>query len=156
MALKTKVSGRIAKPVADVFEAVVDPGKLSKFFTTGPGTKGRLVAGSTVMWDFHDFPGAFPVKVTEIVPNKKIVLNWPSVDDAADDAVFKPHDNAVTMEFEQLEDGRTLVTIAEEGWAETPKGMKAAFGNTEGWTGMLAAMKVWLEHGINLRADFYK
>lgn len=40
MTLKTKVSGRIAKPVHEVFEAVVDPGKLSKFFATGPGTKG--------------------------------------------------------------------------------------------------------------------
>jgi uncharacterized protein YndB with AHSA1/START domain len=135
---------------------VVDPGKLSKFFATGPGTKGRLVEGSTVMWDFHDFPGAFPVKVREIVPNKKIVLAWPSVDDAGEGQTFVPHDNPITMEFEQLEDGRTLVTITEEGWAETAKGTKGAMGNTEGWAGMLAAMKVWLEHGINLRKDFYK
>jgi hypothetical protein len=25
----------------------------------------------------------------------------------------------------------------------------------EGWTGMLAALKVWMEHGINLREGFY-
>jgi uncharacterized protein YndB with AHSA1/START domain len=156
MAIKTKVSGRIAKPVAEVFEAVIEPKTLSRFFTTGPGTKGRMVAGTTVMWDFHDFPGAFPVKIAEIVPNKKIVLNWPSQNDAADGATFAPHDNVVTFDFEALEDGRTLVTITEEGWNETPKGTKAAFGNTEGWTGMLAAMKVWLEHGINLREGFYK
>jgi hypothetical protein len=29
-------------------------------------------------------------------------------------------------------------------------------GNCEGWTGMLCAMKVWLEHDINLREGFYK
>jgi uncharacterized protein YndB with AHSA1/START domain len=156
MTLKTKVSGRIAKPVAEVFEAVVNPDVLSKFFTTGQGTKGRLVAGTMVTWDFHDFPGAFPVKVTEVVANRRIVLAWPSQDDAAEGAAFVKHDNTVTFEFEQLEDGRTLVTISEEGWGETPKGIKAAMGNTEGWTGCLIAMKVWLERGINLREGFYK
>ena len=156
MALKTKVSGRIARPVHEVFEAVVDPGKLSRYFTTGAGTRGRLEAGATVTWDFHDFPGSFPVKVLEVVPDKKIVLMWPSNDDAAEGQAFAPHDNRVTFEFEGLEDGRTLVTITEDGWSETPKGTKQAMGTTEGWTGMLAALKVWIEHGINLREGFYK
>ena len=156
MALKTKVSGRIAKPVHEVFEAVVDPSRLSKFFATGPGTKGRLETGATVMWDFHDFHGAFPVRIIEVIKDKKVVLAWSSQDDAAEGQPFRPHDNTVTIEFEGLEDGRTLVNITEEGWGETPKGIRAMTGNTEGWTGMLAAMKVWLEHGINLRQDFYK
>jgi uncharacterized protein YndB with AHSA1/START domain len=156
MALKTKVSGRIAKPVHEVFEAVADPAKLSKFFVTGPGTKGRLEAGATVMWDFRDFPGPFPVKVTEVVENKKIVLEWPANDDAAEGAAFVKHDNRVTFDFEGLEDGRTLVTITEEGWAETPKGNQQALRNTEGWTGCLLAMKVWLEHGFNIREGLYK
>ena len=34
--------------------------------------------------------------------------------------------------------------------------LKAAFGNCEGWTGMLCALKVYLEHGINLREGTYK
>jgi len=156
MTLKTKVSGRIAKPVHEVFEAVVDPAKLSKFFTTGAGTTGRLDTGTTVMWDFHDFPGAFPVKVIEVVQDKKVVLAWSSQDDAAEGQTFAPHDNTVTIEFEGLEDGRTLVNISEEGWGETPKGITAMTGNTEGWTGMLIAMKGWLEHGINLRQGLYK
>ena len=33
---------------------------------------------------------------------------------------------------------------------------KASYDNCEGWTGMLCAMRVWLEHGINLREGFYK
>ena len=156
MTLTTKVCGRFVLPVHEVFEAVVDPAKLSKFFTTGPGTRGRLETGAVETWDFHDFPGALPVKVSEGAPDKKIVLTWASGDDAPEDKTFTPHDNAVTIEFEGLEDGRTLVTISEAGWAETPKGIRAMAGNTEGWTGMLAAMKVWLEHGINLREGFYK
>ena len=50
-----KVSGRIARPVDEVFEAVVDPDQLSRYFTTG-GAKGRLEPGATVTWDFADFP----------------------------------------------------------------------------------------------------
>src|SRR3569623_840456 len=124
MTLKSKVSGRIAKPVHEVFEAVVDQAKLSKFFTTGAGSTGRLATGATVMWDFHDFPGAFPVKVIEVVQDKKVVLAWSSQDDAAEGQRFAPHDNTVTIEFEGLEDGRTLVNISAEGWGETPKGLK--------------------------------
>ncbi|HTN59974.1 MAG TPA: ATPase, partial [Devosia sp.] len=36
------------------------------------------------------------------------------------------------------------------------KSLKASFGNCEGWTGMLCALKVYIEHGINLRDGFYK
>ena len=155
MQLKFTVSGRIAKPVAEVFEAVVNPTELSRYFTTG-GAKGRLERGATVTWDFADFPGAFPVKVAEVEKDKRIVFHWGSVDDAPEGEVAKPHDNKVTMTFEQLEDGRTLVSITEEGWRETPKGLKASYGNCEGWTGMLLALKMWLEHGLEIRGGLYK
>lgn len=156
MELKFRVAGRIAKPVAEVFEAVVNPEHLSHFFTTG-GAKGRLETGATVTWDFADFPGAFPVRVEKIVPNKEIVLYWGSADDAAEGETFVPHDTRVTMTFEPLDnDTRTLVTISEEGWQSTPKGLAAAFGNNEGWTGMFWAMKMWLEHGLHVREGTYK
>ena len=147
MDVKLKVSGRIAKPVHEVFEAVADPAKLSGYFTTG-GAQGRLVTGATVTWDFADFPGAFPVTVVEVVEDARIVLEWGSAEEG--------RQTIVTMTFEGLEDGRTLVTIGESGWSETQQGLDSAIGNTEGWTGMLCAMKVWLEHGINLREGFYK
>ena len=148
-----RVSGRINKPVHEVFEAVVDPKQLSGYFTTG-GAVGRLETGATVTWDFADFPGAFPVMVTEVVPDKKIVLNWGAADGKPDEGGL--YDTTVTMTFEQLDDGRTLVTIAESGWRDTDAALKAAFGNCEGWTGMLCALKMYIEHGINLRDGFYK
>ena len=58
MELKFRVFGRIARPVAEVFEAVVNPDQLSQYFTTG-GARGRIEKGATVTWDFADFPGAF-------------------------------------------------------------------------------------------------
>ncbi|HEX6218130.1 MAG TPA: SRPBCC domain-containing protein, partial [Sphingomicrobium sp.] len=72
MDLKFRVAARIAKPVHEVFEAVVDPAQLSAYFTTG-GAKGRLETGATVTWDFHDYPGAFPVEVIEVIPDERIV-----------------------------------------------------------------------------------
>jgi uncharacterized protein YndB with AHSA1/START domain len=151
MALKFSVSGRIARPVHEVFEAVADPKELSHYFTTG-GAKGRLETGATVYWDFHDFPGAFPVEVAEVEPDRKIVLRWR----ASEGGEPADYQTTVTLTFEALEADRTLVTITEEGWRDTPGGLRASYGNCEGWTGMLCAMKAWLEHGFNLRDGFYK
>lgn len=160
MDLKFSVSAHISKPVAEVFEAVADPDKLSNYFTTG-GAKGRLETGKTVTWDFHDFPGAFPVEVVEVVPNKKIVLKWEANDggDPVKDEEIRSasYMTTVTMTFEPLDDNsRTLVRISEEGWRETDSGLKASYGNCMGWSQMLAALKMWIEHGINLRAGMYK
>ena len=152
MELKFSVGGRIAKPVSEVFEAVVNPKQLSEYFTTG-GAKGRLEKGAVVTWDFHDFPGAFPVHVIDVEKDKRIVLEWDAAEGAA------PADKKrtqVTMTFEPLDDGRTLVRIEEHGWSDTDKGRAASYGNCEGWTGMLCALKMWIEHGINLRQGFYK
>jgi uncharacterized protein YndB with AHSA1/START domain len=158
MDLKFQVAGRVARPVEEVFEAVVNPDTLSRYFTTG-GAKGRLETGATVTWDFHDFPGAFPVQVIEVVPNERIVLEWEASEgppDEGEPAVGTGYNTRVTMTFKALEDGRTLVTIAEQGWRETEPGLHASYGNCEGWTGMLCALKMWLEHGVNLREGFYR
>ena len=151
MSLRFTVSGRIARPVHEVFEAVTDPDSLSKYFTTN-GAKGRLETGATVVWDFADFPGAFPVHVVDVERDRRIVLRWGAADAGEDD----PYETEVTMTFEGLDDGRTLVTISEEGWRDTAAAQVASYGNCEGWTGMLCALKVWIEHGLDLRTGFYK
>lgn len=160
MELKFRVAARIAKPVHEVFEAVADPDQLSHYFTTG-GAKGRLETGATVTWDFHDFPGAFPVHVIEAVPDERIVLEWDASEGEAPNVeggemTGADYRTTVTMTFKALEDGRTLVEIAEEGWRENQGALQASYGNCQGWSQMLAALKVWLEHGINLREGMYK
>ncbi len=160
MELKFRVAARIAKPVHQVFEAVADPQQLSEYFTTG-GAKGRLETGATVTWDFHDYPGAFPVEVVEVVPDKRIVLKWDANEGEAPnleggEGKAADYKTKVTMTFEGLDDGRTLVEIAEEGWRETDGALKASYGNCQGWAQMLCALKAWIEHGINLRDGMYK
>src|SRR5262245_39860243 len=98
MELKLQVAARVAKPVGEVCEAVVDPGKLWRYFTTG-GAKGRLETGATVMWDFHDFPGAFPVQVVEVEKDRRIVLRW----EANEGDTASRYLTTITMTFEPLE-----------------------------------------------------
>jgi uncharacterized protein YndB with AHSA1/START domain len=45
--LSFTVSGRVSRPLAEVYEAVADPDQLSRYFTTG-GARGRLAPGATV------------------------------------------------------------------------------------------------------------
>src|SRR4249919_1267763 len=97
----------VNRPRHDVFEAVADPKELSAYFTTG-GASARLEQGQAVTWDFADFPGAFPVEVTEV------------------------------------------------GWHTTDAARQASYGNCMGWAQMLAALKMWAEHRINLREGAYK
>jgi uncharacterized protein YndB with AHSA1/START domain len=151
MDLKFKVMIHVGRPVGEVFEAVADPKQLSSYFTTG-GASARLEAGTTVMWDFHDFPGAFPVEVDEVVPDQKIVLRW----DAREGDQAADYKNVVTMSFTPTDDGRTLVEIEEKGWRDNEGGLVSSYRNCQGWSQMLAALKAWVEYGINLREGAYK
>jgi uncharacterized protein YndB with AHSA1/START domain len=150
MELKFTVFAFVSRPAAEVYEAVADPELLSRYFTTG-GVKGRLEAGATVSWDFHDFPGAFPVHVVEAEPERRIVLRWAANDAEAEGG----YDTIVAFSFEPAGEGRTKVSVTEQGWRETASGLNASYGNCMGWSQMLAALKAWLEHGIVLREGMY-
>lgn len=150
MELKFKVHTAIQKPVAEVFDAVYNPDKLSGYFTTG-GASAPLDEGTTVEWKFADFHGAddpgFPVKVTKVVPDELIVLEWAGEKDRPD--------NVVEMHFKSLGDTGTLVSITEGGWSETQGGLDRSYGNCMGWSQMVFALKAYAEHGLNLREGAY-
>lgn len=146
MDLRFQVYGKIAKPVAEVFDAVQNPAKLSGYFTTG-GASAPLDEGTTVTWDFHDVPGAFPVHVRTVEPSRLIELEWQAVDGE--------YDTRVRMEFEPLDEHSTMVRISESGWRETPDGLRSSYGSCMGWTQMLCCLKVYVEQGVNLREFFF-
>ncbi|MBK6707730.1 MAG: SRPBCC domain-containing protein [Sphingomonadales bacterium] len=142
----------VSRPPAEVYEAVADPAILSHYFTTG-GAHGRLETGGTVTWDFADFPGAFPVDVISADEKGDIELQWAANDPDASE----PYKTTVIFSFEPVDGGRrTKVSISESGWPDTPGGRRASYGNCMGWSQMLAALKCWVEHGINLREGAYK
>ena len=151
--LQFTVFGFVSRAPDVVYEAVADPAQLSRYFTTG-GAVGRLEAGATVQWDFADFPGAFPVEVTVAVVSERIVIRWGG---EASHLVDEATHTEVAFTFRAVDEGsRTEVRITERSWRPTAAGAEAAFGNCMGWTGMLAALKIWLEHGIVLRDGFYR
>src|SRR4029450_3241981 len=66
----------IRRPVAEVFDAFIDPRKTSKFwFSSGSG---RLEVGKRVQWrwDMYDLVVDVDIKVLE--PNKRIIVDWSS------------------------------------------------------------------------------
>ena len=137
-----EVQLKIQKPVDEVFEGVVNPKKLSGYFTRT--ASGPLVAGMTVKWSFPEFPEEFPVKVREVARNERIVLEWESAE--------KGYDTRVEMLFKPLDGPATMVQIRETGWRDTPKGIESSYGNCGGWMHMLCCLKARLEYDINLRA----
>ena len=146
MKLAFEVEGKIKKPPAEVFDAVYDPTKLSKYFTTGEASA-PLDGGTTVTWAFHDYPGAFPVRVLRTVRNAEIEIEWANNEGGATRVFFA---------FEPLDDASTKVRISESGWKnETQESLDESYSHCQGWTQMLCCMKAWLEHGINLRAFFF-
>src|SRR4051812_48879179 len=106
MRIKFSVYTNVLKPVPTVYDAIYNPKKLMKYFTTKLAS-GPLKGGTTVTWDFADFPGGFPVQVVKSVKNKAIVLKWPSATGGM---------NRVDMKFKSLGKKGTKVSISESGW----------------------------------------
>ena len=142
----TKTGMLIRKPVADVFEALINPDITTKFWFTK--SSGRLEAGKQVQWDWEMYNISVPVTVKVIEPNKRIVIEWPGYSGAT----------TVEWKFAPQADGTTFVSITEAGftgdWDEL---VKQVTDSTQGFTLMLAGLKALLEHNVklNLVADRY-
>src|SRR5262245_4339397 len=137
-----QVQLKIRKPVAEVFDAVVKPEKLSGYFVQT--ASGPLAEGATVKWKFAEVPDAFDVVVRELSKNERIVFEWP--------AASGGYNTRVEMVFKPLDAQNTMVQISESGWHDDPAGIKASYGNAGGWMHMMCCLKGSLEYGINLRA----
>jgi uncharacterized protein YndB with AHSA1/START domain len=65
----------IRRPVAEVFEAFVDPAITSKFwFSKGSD---RLEPGKQVRWDWEMYGFSIRVSVKAIESNQRILIEWP-------------------------------------------------------------------------------
>ena len=149
MELKFTVQTKIQKPVAEVFDAVYNPKKLSGYFTNG-GASAPLDEGTTVQWAFEDTPGkpipAFPVKVVKTIPEELIELEWEG---------SKGRQTQVRFEFVQTGPDETLVKISESGWEESQEELDRSYMNCMGWSQMVSALKAYTEYGIDLRKGAY-
>ncbi len=137
--LEIKTAIQILKPVPEVFEAIVDPDKLSKYFISK--SSGRMVEGMKIMWQFPEFKEEFPIRAGKITRNEYISFYW-EIDGI---------ELLVEMSLASLGSSSTVVTITEKSRKNDEAGIKWLQGNTQGWANFLACLKAYLEYGINLR-----
>ena len=138
---KFQVQLKVRKPVAEVFDAVAKPEKLSGYFISS--ASGPLEEGKTVKWKFAEAPEPFDVIVKEVKAPERIVFEWPSA---------SGYNTRVTMSFVAVDARNTMVQIGESGWRADDAGVTQSYGNAGGWMHMLCCLKAFLEYGINLRA----
>jgi uncharacterized protein YndB with AHSA1/START domain len=136
----------VRKPVAEVFEAIVNPEITTKFWFTK--SSGRLVVGRPTRWEWEMYDVSIEVTAREIDDNRRIVVEWPG------------YSGPTTVEwtFAPLRDGTTFVRVTESGFTGTGDQLvKYVADSTQGFTLMLAGMKAFLEHGVrlNLVGDRY-
>lgn len=137
--LEIKVELQVSKPAEEVFEAIVDPAKMSNYFISKGS--GRMEDGREIIWKFPEFKFEFPVRVKETRNSEYVSFYW----DIEDKELL------VEITLKSLGKDKTLVTVTEKGMQNDEKGVKWLQGNTAGWANFLACLKAWLEYGINLR-----
>jgi uncharacterized protein YndB with AHSA1/START domain len=125
----------IRKPVADVFNAFVDPAVTTNFWFSK--SSGKLEAGKRVRWEWEMYGVGDDVEVKAIESNQRIQFEWSF-----------PKSNLVEMTFGGHAKG-TIVSIVNSG-LRSDDVIAEALDLTQGWNLALAAAKAWLEHGINL------
>lgn len=129
----------IRKPVAEVFEAFVNPDITAKFwFTKGSG---RLQAGKQLRWEWEMYNHSTEVNVQVIEENKRIVVEWGGY------GAF----TTVEWIFSARPDNTTFVSITNAGFhGDGDAVVKQALDSTEGFSLVLAGAKAFLEHNIQL------
>ena len=136
MKLESNATIQIQKPVGEVFEGIVNPEKMTKYFISE--STGRLETGKEVIWKFPEFDNKYPVNEIKIETNRSISFVWDP-------------ETIVKITLEELPDHSTLVRVNENGKELNENNLKWALENSGGWANFLACMKAYLEYGIQLR-----
>ena len=140
-----KTAMLIRRPVAEVFEAFVDPAITANFwFTRGSG---RLEPDAHVRWDWEMYGFTAHATVRGIERHRRILVEWGPQGGPT---------TAVEWLFTARSDGTTFVEVANSGFrGDTEAILAQVVDSTGGFTFVLAGLKAWLEHGIrlNLVAD---
>ena len=134
---------KMLKPANEVFEAIVDPDKMSNYwFSSGTG---RVEQGKTITWRYDEYNAEVVIKVLEVEENKKIVFSWGD----------HGQETVVTITLNKLDPTSTMIEVNESGLKEDdPDLVNKMIGQKEGWIYMLTCLKGYLENGVNnLRAS---
>jgi len=135
-----KADMMIRKPIDEVFEAFINPEITSKFwFTKGSA---RLTEGAGINWMWEMYNLTVPVKVKKIESNKSIIIEWGE----------GKQQSTVEWVFKTLGPSKTFLTITNDNFQGSEEELISQIrDSTGGFTIVLAGLKAWLEHGIELR-----
>lgn len=136
MRLESNATLQIQKPIEEVFEGIVNPEKMTKYFISE--SSGRLESGKEVIWKFPEFTDRYPVNEIKIEANRSISFVWDP-------------ETVVKITLEKLPDNSTVVRVNENGKELNDDNLKWALDNSGGWANFLACLKAYLEYGIQLR-----
>jgi uncharacterized protein YndB with AHSA1/START domain len=136
--ITVQVVDRIAKPPAEVFDAIVDPAKMTQYFITRGSS--RLTREGKVTWEWADVDAKLEVEIAQYEQDRKIGLAWSATG----------YPTKVTLMVEPDGTG-TKLTAAEAPFALTEDGARRAMQQTQGWTDFCCCLKAYLDHGIDLR-----
>lgn len=129
----------IRKPVSEVFQAFIDP-ELTKHFWFTKGSD-KLEAGKIIIWEWEMYNFSTNVLAKEILLDKKISIEWFTTE----------LPTTVDFDFKTLSDGSTFVTIKHYGFDKTgDELLEVIKDSTGGFTIVLAGLKAFLEHNIDL------
>ena len=129
----------IRKPVSEVFQAFIDP-ELTKHFWFTKGSD-KLEVGKIITWEWEIYNFSTSVLAKEILLNKKISIEWFTTE----------LPTTVDFDFKTLTDGSTFVTIKHYGFDKTgDELLEVIKDSTGGFTIVLAGLKAFLEHHIDL------
>jgi len=137
--LEIKVAIQILKPANMVFEAIINPEKMTNYFISK--SSGKMMEGKIITWKFPEFETEFPIHVEKIEQDRYISYHWESESEML----------LVEITLDPIEDNATVVTVTEKSRDNDEAGIQWLGGNSAGWANFLACLKAYLEHGINLR-----
>jgi len=140
MILQSTATIQIQKKIEEVFEGIINPEKMTKYFISE--SSGRLKTGNEITWKFPEFDEKFPLTDIKVEPNRSISFRWDP-------------ETMVLITLEKLEDDSTKITVVENGKEFSEENLKWVLENTAGWANFLACMKAYLEYGIQLRRGAY-
>ncbi len=127
----------IRRPVAEVFNAFIDPAITTHFWFTK--SSGKLEVGKEVTWQWEMYNVASPVVAREILANEKITIDW-----------GEPA-TTVDFNFKKIDEHSTLLSIRHYNFNKEGEDLIAAIrDSTGGFTTVVDGLKAYLEHGIHL------
>jgi uncharacterized protein YndB with AHSA1/START domain len=136
--MKVSLKNAINLPPAQVFDAIVDHIKMSKYFISGADSS--IVEGRKIMWEWADENAREEIHVHKVEENKRITFEW--------EATGKP--TFAEIKLESYGD-KTIVHITEGEWSNDEQGGNKAMQQTQGWTNFFDCLKAYLLFNVNLR-----